>query len=227
MNYTLAIETSTKNCSVAIFEGSFLIGFKEEATRDYSHVEQLTVFIDELFKESDIDIDQLSTVAVSKGPGSYTGLRIGVATAKGICYALDIPLISISTLQAMALSMQKKEEAELYCPMIDARRMEVYSAFYNNKNKLVRDIQADIINQDSYKKELNNKVIFFGDEILKCQSVINSSNALFINQFYPSAKDFGFLIEEKIIQKAYEDLAYFEPFYLKDFVSINVKKAKD
>ena len=222
MSYILAIETSTRNCSVAIFKDFNLLAFKEETTIEYSHAEQLTVYIEEIFKQ--INIDQLCAVAVSKGPGSYTGLRIGVSTAKGICYGLDIPLFSISTLQAMSLSMQKQQKADLYCPMIDARRMEVYSAFYNSKNELIREVQADIINKDSYKKELNNKVVFFGDNIQKCELEIKHPNALFVDKFFPSAKDFFPIIKEKFTQNRYEDLAYFEPFYLKDFVALNTKK---
>ena len=224
MSYILAIETSTRNCSVAIFKDFNLLALKEEITQEYSHSEQLTVYIEEIFKQININIDQLCAVAVSKGPGSYTGLRIGVSTAKGICYGLDIPLFSISTLQAMSLSMQKQKKADLYCPMIDARRMEVYSAFYNSNNKLIRRVQADIINKDSYKTELTNKVIFFGDNIQKCELEIKHPNALFVDNFFPSAKDFSPLIKESFIHNRYENLAYFEPFYLKDFVSSNRKK---
>lgn len=224
MSYILAIETSTKNCSVGIFKEADLVGFKEEISENYSHSERLTLFIEEIFKEAQIKKEQLDAVAVSQGPGSYTGLRIGTATAKGICYGLGIPLIAISTLQAMAFSMQRKEISDLYSPMIDARRMEVYSAIYNSKNEIIRDIQADIINDMSYQSELKKKVVFFGDNISKCEKIIKHKNARFINNIFPSVKDIGILIHERFQKEMFEDLTCFEPFYLKDFISGNQRK---
>ena len=135
MALILLIETATKSCSVSLSSENKIIACKEEVNKQYSHAEKLTIFITELFKTQDFSIKDLDAIAVSKGPGSYTGLRIGISTAKGLCYALDIPLISVSTLKAMAFRMAQKEESYLYCPMIDARRMEVYNAFYNNTNK--------------------------------------------------------------------------------------------
>ena len=153
------------------------------------------------------------------GPGSYTGLRIGVSTAKGLCYGLDIPLISVSTLKAMSSAMILKQQADLYCPMIDARRMEVYSAIFDVNNNRLRDIQADIIDSSSYKQELEKVMVFFGDGSEKAKDIIRNKNAIFIPNFYPSAKYMGVLSYQKFTKSDFEDLAYFEPFYLKDFVA--------
>ena len=215
----LLIETATKSCSVSLSSENKIIACKEEVNEQYSHAEKLTVFITELFKTQDFTIKDLDAVAVSKGPGSYTGLRISVSTAKGLCYALDIPLISVSTLKAMAFGMAQKEKSDLYCPMIDARRMEVYNAFYNSTNKEIRGIQADIIEACSYQKELDKKVLFFGDGAEKCKQMIQHPNARFIDGIFPSSKDMLEIANEKFAEKDFEDVAYFEPFYLKDFVA--------
>ena len=215
----LLIETATKSCSVSLSSENKIIACKEEVNEQYSHAEKLTVFITELFKTQDFTIKDLDAVAVSKGPGSYTGLRISVSTAKGLCYALDIPLISVSTLKAMAFGMAQKEKSDLYCPMIDARRMEVYNAFYNSTNKEIRGIQADIIEACSYQKELDKKVLFFGDGTEKCKQMIQHPNARFIDGFFPSSKDMLEIANEKFAEKDFEDVVYFEPFYLKDFVA--------
>ena len=219
MALILLIETATKSCSVSLSSENKIIACKEEVNKQYSHAEKLTVFITELFKTQDFSIKDLDAIAVSKGPGSYTGLRIGISTAKGLCYALDIPLISVSTLKAMAFGMAQKEKSDLYCPMIDARRMEVYNAFYNSTNKEIRGIQADIIEACSYQKELDKKVLFFGDGAEKCKQMIQHPNARFIDGIFPSSKDMLEIANEKFAEKDFEDVAYFEPFYLKDFVA--------
>ena len=219
MALILLIETATKSCSVSLSYENKIIACKEEVNKQYSHAEKLTVFITELFKTQDFSIKDLDAIAVSKGPGSYTGLRIGVSTAKGLCYALDIPLISVSTLKAMAFRMAQKEDSDLYCPMIDARRMEVYNAFYNSTNKEIRGIQADIIEADSYQKELDKKVLFFGDGAQKCKQIIQHPNAKFLDDIFPSSKDMLEIANEKFSENFFEDVAYFEPFYLKDFVT--------
>jgi len=219
MALILLIETATKSCSVSLSSENKIIACKEEVNKQYSHAEKLTVFITELFKTQDFSIKDLDAIAVSKGPGSYTGLRIGVSTAKGLCYALDIPLISVSTLKAMAFRMAQKEDSDLYCPMIDARRMEVYNAFYNSTNKEIRGIQADIIEADSYQKELDKKVLFFGDGAQKCKQIIQHPNAKFLDDIFPSSKDMLEIANEKFSENFFEDVAYFEPFYLKDFVT--------
>ena len=217
--YILNIETSTKACSVALHKNGELIVCREDVTANFSHSEKLLKFISELFSDEKLSISDLDAIAVSMGPGSYTGLRIGVSTAKGLCYGLDIPLISISTLKAMSFGMALEIKADLYCPMIDARRMEVYSAFFDINNTEVRKIQADIINENSYKKELEKKVVFFGDGSEKLIEKIKNKNAIFVSDIHPSAKNMGLLSYQKFTKSLFEDLAYFEPFYLKDFVA--------
>ena len=217
--YILNIETSTKACSVALHNNGELIVCREDVTTNFSHSEKLLKFISKLFSDARLSLSDLDAIAVSMGPGSYTGLRIGVSTAKGLCYGLDIPLISISTLKAMSFGMALEIKADLYCPMIDARRMEVYSAFFDINNTEVRKIQADIIDENSYKKELEKKVVFFGDGSEKIKEKIKHKNAMFISNIHPSAKNMGPLSYQKFTKSLFEDLAYFEPFYLKDFVA--------
>ena len=217
--YILNIETSTKACSVALHKNGELIVCREDVTTNFSHSEKLLKFISKLFSDAKLSLSDLDAIAVSMGPGSYTGLRIGVSTAKGLCYGLDIPLISISTLKAMSFGMALEIKADLYCPMIDARRMEVYSAFFDINNTEVRKIQADIIDENSYKKELEKKVVFFGDGSEKIKEKIKHENAMFISNIHPSAKNMGLLSYQKFNKSLFEDLAYFEPFYLKDFVA--------
>ena len=217
--YILNIETSTKACSVALHKNGELIVCREDVTTNFSHSEKLLKFISKLFSDARLSLSDLDAIAVSMGPGSYTGLRIGVSTAKGLCYGLDIPLISISTLKAMSFGMALEIKADLYCPMIDARRMEVYSAFFDINNTEVRKIQADIINENSYKKELEKKVVFFGDGSEKLIEKIKNKNAIFVSDIHPSAKNMGLLSYQKFTKSLFEDLAYFEPFYLKDFVA--------
>ena len=217
--YILNIETSTKACSVALHKNGELIVSREDVTSNFSHSEKLLKFISKLFSDAKLSLSDLDAIAVSMGPGSYTGLRIGVSTAKGLCYGLDIPLISISTLKAMSFGMALEIKADLYCPMIDARRMEVYSAFFDINNTEVRKIQADIIDENSYKKELEKKVVFFGDGSEKLIEKIKDKNAIFVSDIHPSAKNMGLLSYQKFTKSLFEDLAYFEPFYLKDFVA--------
>ncbi len=218
MSYILAIETTTKNCSVALFKGQELIAFKDKISEKYLHSEKLTIFINYLIRDTAISFDRLEAVIISKGPGSYTGLRIGTGTAKGLCYALNIPLISVSTLKAMAYAASQKYEYPIYCPMIDARRMEVFSALYNKENNQIRTIKADIIDSNIYENFLDKKVLFFGQDVLKFENIINHENADFIDDIFPSAKDLGFLGYSKFLNNSFEDVAYFEPYYLKDFI---------
>jgi len=219
MAFILAIETTTKNCSVALFENEKLLALKEHYSDDYSHAEQLTLFVEEVIKSANLTLKEIEVIAISKGPGSYTGLRIGTSTAKGLCYALDIPLISISTLKAMAFTMARHQTADIYCPMIDARRMEVFSAVYDAENNETRGVQADIVDEETYAHFLNNEVLFFGDGALKCKEIISHKNAKFLEGVYPSAKDLGKLAHAKFMNNEFEDVAYFEPFYLKDFIA--------
>ena len=219
MALLLAIETTTTNCSVAVFDNSVLIKCKEHNSKKYSHAEQLTLFLKEVLNKSNININAIDGIILSKGPGSYTGLRIGTSTAKGLCYSLDIPLISVSTLKAMAFAMSKKEDYKFYCPMIDARRMEVFASVYDRMNNEVREIRADIVDEYTYAQFLKDRVLFFGDGALKCREVMSHPNAYFIDKIFPSAKDMGILGFEKFKNRNFEDVAYFEPFYLKDFVA--------
>ena len=219
MTLILGIETATKNCSVALFKDGVVIAEKEYIFDGYSHAEQLTLFIQQVIDSAKITLKKIDAVALSMGPGSYTGLRIGTSTAKGLCYALDIPLIAISTLKAMSLAMAKNEKSATYCPMIDARRMEVFSALYDENNKQVRGVQADVVDENTYVEFLANEIIFFGDGSLKCHEIINHENAKFIKGINPSAKNLGILAKAKFENKDFEDVAYFEPYYLKDFVA--------
>ena len=223
MALILCIETATRSCSVALAKDGNLLQFKEEVSEKYSHSEQLTIFIASLFHELGLAFSNLDAIAVSKGPGSYTGLRIGVSTTKGLCYALDKPLIAISTLEVMVSGMEKKHPNKVYCPMIDARRMEVYTTFFQ-AGKQLTDIEAHIVEADSFSKMLaKEKVLFFGDGADKCKDLITHTNATFINNVYPSSKDMVTLAENAYLHQHFENVAYFEPYYLKDFVA-GVKK---
>lgn len=227
MSLILGIETSTKICSVAISDGEKLLALEEEGG-EYSHSEKLTVFIQKVLDKAGVKLSAIDAVAVSKGPGSYTGLRIGVSVAKGLCYALDKPLIAVDTLQAMAknAALNCGDTEALYSPMIDARRMEVYTALYNGNNKPLTDITAKIIDEHSFVEELSNqKIIFFGDGSAKCAEVLGKHpNAIFSDKGMPSAAFVNQLALENFRQQKFEDVAYFEPYYLKDFVATTPKK---
>ncbi len=225
MAFILNIESATTVCSVSISENDNLIALKE-IDNGYTHAENLHVFIDELLKQTNLKPQQLSAVAVSKGPGSYTGLRIGVSAAKGLCYALNIPLISINTLQVLTNGSGTKEETNFYCPMLDARRMEVYTAVYDSNLNEVAATEALIVDELSIKKYKNyTNIYFFGDGMLKCKELLSVlPNANFINDIKPSAKSMVKLSYLKYINKQYEDLIYFEPFYLKDFMIVTKSK---
>jgi tRNA threonylcarbamoyladenosine biosynthesis protein TsaB len=223
MALILNLETATTACSVALGRNGKLLALKE-LNADYTHAENLTIFIEDVLQQADLRLQDLDAIAVSKGPGSYTGLRIGVSTAKGLCYSLDKPLIAINTLQHMAQAMLRSALPEaassLLCPMIDARRMEVYCAVYKNEEELL-PTSAEIIDEHSFAALLkDNSILFFGDGASKCKSVLSQNkHALFMDDFYPSAKDMIALSEKAFAEKAFEDVAYFEPFYLKDFVA--------
>ncbi|RPD95989.1 tRNA (adenosine(37)-N6)-threonylcarbamoyltransferase complex dimerization subunit type 1 TsaB [Aureibaculum marinum] len=224
MSLILNIETSTKNCSVSLAENGEMLALKELNEGGYSHGEQLHLFIKDLLKDTNTTIDKIDAIAVSKGPGSYTGLRIGVSTAKGLCYSLDKPLISISTLTSLANAISVDEDA-IIIPLLDARRMEVYSAVYDAKHNQIRSIKAEVITENSFSEYLNtNKVYFLGDGAQKCKSVIKSNNAIFLEGYFPSAKQMITLSYNKYKISDIEDVAYFEPFYLKDFMITPSKK---
>ena len=223
MALILNIETATPVLSVALSRNGKAIAYRTEDTGN-SHAEMVTILISEIMEEANVTYDHLDAVAVSKGPGSYTGLRIGVSTAKGFCYAKDIPLIAIDTLQAMALGMTENKNTEekntLFCPMIDARRMEVYDALFDKDNKLIREVQATIVDENTYKNELQNHVVVFGGNGAgKCRDVIQSANARFLAEFVPSAVYMTTLAEKAWQEKQFEDVAYFEPNYFKAYIA--------
>jgi tRNA threonylcarbamoyladenosine biosynthesis protein TsaB len=222
LNYILNIETATKNCSVALSKEGETILCKEIAEEGYSHAERLHVFIEEIIHEAGIHFQDLKAIAVSQGPGSYTGLRIGVSAAKGLCYALNIPLVSVDTLQVLACQVIIAEG--LIIPMLDARRMEVYSAIFNSKLEKQREIQAEVITENSFET-ISETVYFVGDCSEKCQSVLVKSNFFFLEEVkYPSAKEMSVLSFSKFKNSDFEDVAYFEPYYLKDFMITTSKK---
>ncbi|MDD3721887.1 MAG: tRNA (adenosine(37)-N6)-threonylcarbamoyltransferase complex dimerization subunit type 1 TsaB [Lutibacter sp.] len=223
MALILNIGTATKNCSVSISKEGKTVALKELNDGNYSHAEKLHKLIGQVVLEAKIKLSDLKAIAVSKGPGSYTGLRIGVSAAKGLCFALDIPLISVNTLQSLALSVSIEEGYKI--PLLDARRMEVYSQVFSNKNKKIRDVYAEIITPDSFSEYLNNqKVHFFGDGAEKCKEIITHENAIFIDNKFPSSKEMSVISYEKFKKNEFEDVAYFEPFYLKEFIGGISKK---
>ncbi len=191
----------------------------EDYDTTYSHAERLHVFIENVIKEAGITMSDLSAIAVSKGPGSYTGLRIGVSTAKGLCYALDIPLISIATLEALAFQI-KPEKNSYVIPMIDARRMEVYSAVFSEFQKQIRETKAEILEASSFSEYFEKgKVYFIGNGVEKFSVICENSNAVFVKDKLPSANEMAMLSCIKFSNREFENVSYFEPYYLKDFVT--------
>jgi len=216
MTYILNIETSTKNCSVAIAKDGVMIVCREIAEIGYSHAEKLHVFIEEILVETNLKFSDLNAIAVSQGPGSYTGLRIGVSAAKGLCYALDIPLIAVDTLEVLASQITIEEG--VIVPMIDARRMEVYSAIFDKNHQKIRDTKAEILTEDSFS-EINQTVYFVGDSSQKAKTLFEKDNFIFSDDvIYPSAKQMTKKSYTLFTNNRFEDVAYFEPFYLKDFM---------
>lgn len=221
----LQIETATTVCSVALAQNGGVLAYKEVEQRNI-HAEALTVFIEELLRTTNQNYSNLDAIAVSSGPGSYTGLRIGVSTAKGLCFALDKPLIAVETLKAMAdgiISLNEFDISDntLLCPMIDARRMEVFTAIFDSEGNKIRPTSAEIIDQNSFADLLqNHEIIFFGDGAAKCREVLgNNPNARIIDDFVNSARYLTRQAAEKYNVNDFEDVAYFEPYYLKDFIA--------
>lgn len=213
----LCLETSTTNCSVALSVDGQIKAIREDNNQKFSHAEKLHVFINEVLWEANLEKKQLNAVAVSKGPGSYTGLRIGVSAAKGLCFALDIPLISTLTLEVLA--QQVTYEDCYIIPLLDARRMEVYSAVFNSEKKQIRETKAEILNENSFQEYLKErKVVFIGDGASKFQLMCSNKNVFFLTEKFPSAKNMAPLAEAKYKISDTEDVAYFEPFYLKEFM---------
>jgi len=216
MAYILNIETATKNCSISIAKDGETIICKEMAEQGYSHAEKLHVFIEEALQELNLDFSDLYAIAVSQGPGSYTGLRIGVSAAKGLCFALNLPLIAVDTLQVLASQISITDG--IIIPMIDARRMEVYSAIFDKKQTKVRKTVAEIIDENSYS-DIHQKVHLIGDGAMKFKEVLTDDKFIFYPQIvYPSAKEMSKISFEKYKKSDTVDVAYFEPFYLKDFM---------
>lgn len=227
MSTILHVETATRVCSLALSIDGKIIA-KRESSEKNIHSSVITIFIDEIIKEAEMEFSGLDAVCVSKGPGSYTGLRIGVSTAKGLCYALDKPLIAIGTLQALAWGARqqilgisnKVNEKIILCPMIDARRMEVYYALFDRDLNYMRDTRAEVIRTDSFDDLFKDHQIWFtGDGAEKCHELFQEQlNARLPENLLPSADFLAELAEKKFIARQFEDIAYFEPFYLKDFI---------
>jgi tRNA threonylcarbamoyladenosine biosynthesis protein TsaB len=216
MALILNIETATKNCSVSLANEGVTIACKEIAEQNFSHAEKLHLFIDELLQENNFTYKDLKAIAVSQGPGSYTGLRIGVSSAKGLCYALSIPLIAIDTLETLARKISVSKGVII--PMIDARRMEVYSAIFNVDYTKIRVVEAEILDSNSYS-EIKETIHLIGDGISKFKEVLTDAKFIFHDdELYPSANDMSLLSYEKYKKSDFVDVAYFEPYYLKDFV---------
>ncbi|HXB10741.1 MAG TPA: tRNA (adenosine(37)-N6)-threonylcarbamoyltransferase complex dimerization subunit type 1 TsaB [Bacteroidia bacterium] len=227
MALILNIETATSVCSVAISKNGQVIAF-EESHESNVHAERLLTFIQNTVNKAGLSLNNMDAIAIGSGPGSYTGLRIGTSTAKGLCYALDKPLIAISTLKAMAQSAQNNSilntqfTLQLFCPMIDARRLEVYTALYDTTGKEVLPVNAKILDETSFSEYLKNHAIaFFGDGMPKMKTIFPAPNPnmIFFDDITASANNMATLSEEAFNKKDFADLAYYEPFYLKDFVA--------
>ncbi|UZH56784.1 tRNA (adenosine(37)-N6)-threonylcarbamoyltransferase complex dimerization subunit type 1 TsaB [Salinimicrobium tongyeongense] len=213
------METATTNCSVALENNGKLLALKEDYSNNYSHAERLHLFIEEILRENEVEAKDLDAIAVSKGPGSYTGLRIGVSAAKGLCFALNVPLISIATLRSLALQV-KQEKDGFIIPLLDARRMEVYTAGFTADYRKVFDTRAQILSEDSFSKYLENAAVtFIGSGVEKFSKICTHPNATFIEGKLPSAAEMTVLAAEKFQKQKFEDVAYFEPYYLKDFMA--------
>ncbi|MFD0796486.1 tRNA (adenosine(37)-N6)-threonylcarbamoyltransferase complex dimerization subunit type 1 TsaB [Maribacter chungangensis] len=223
MGIILNLETATTNCSVSLAKDGQLLALKENNTPNYSHAEQLHVFIAECMEEAKVSLNRLDAVAVSKGPGSYTGLRIGVSAAKGLCFSLDIPLISIATLTSMA--GQVTEPYDYIIPVLDARRMEVYSAVFDGGLNQIRDTRAEIIDERSFESYIQDKTVhILGSGAQKIKETLSGELISFDTTSVPSSKEMALLSHQKYLERDFEDVAYFEPYYLKDFMLQTKKK---
>ncbi len=218
MSEIISIETATNVCSVALHRKGKLLGH-QTLMLEKSHSSHLIVMIEQLLNNCQVAMSDLKAVAISKGPGSYTGLRIGTATAKGMCYSLDIPLIGVNTLVAMAYQMKETlHNVDYLCPMIDARRMEVYCTVMNKSFKEEATTEAVVVETGRFDRWLDNgKVLFFGNGSAKCREILKGSNSMFVKDIVPNATTVGYLAVEKLQRGEVEDLAYFEPFYLKEY----------
>lgn len=224
MAIILSLETSTDVCSVALHDDGKLLS-QTEIHEPQSHGAQLALLLDQIMRAADLVFREINAVALTRGPGSYTGLRIGTSTAKGLCFALDIPLISVGSLELLAFQGRDHNPSEaLLCPMIDARRMEVYCFVTNHNLEVVKPVAAKIIDQNSFSELLDgNKMLFFGDGAEKCREVLLHQNAVFINNIFPLATALGILADQKYKAGEFEDLINFKPLYLKEFVAKNAR----
>lgn len=218
MSLILSIETATPVCAVALHEEGVLLA-EAKLLKDKSHSDKLAILINQLLEHNSVKKNQLSAIAVSEGPGSYTGLRIGVSTAKGLCYGLDIPLIAISSLTALGAQVRNFiGEDDFMIPMFDARRMEVYAQVLDKKLHIIEKTQPVIIDENSFGNFIANHTVYiFGDGADKCKPVLNNDSFKFINNIVPSAASVGELAYQKYLDRNFSDAAYFEPFYLKEF----------
>jgi tRNA threonylcarbamoyladenosine biosynthesis protein TsaB len=226
MAFILCIETATEVCSVALFNKNELLVLNE-INEGNMHASALTGLIEKTAKEAGLTLKQFDAICISKGPGSYTGLRVGVSTAKGLCFGLNVPLLAVNTLQSIAgvYMHQNPENKQPICAMIDARRMEVYAAIYNNNLEETTSTQAIVIDEQSFAIELNQaQTIFIGNGAAKCKSTITHPNAVFVDGIKCSALGLGKPAYQLFLENKFEDTAYFEPFYLKDFVGTVSKK---
>ena len=219
----LHIETSTKNCSAAISRNGELLCLCEEYDENYGHSEKLHQFVNWGQEGAEISLNEIDAVCVSKGAGSYTGLRIGVSAAKGFCFGLNIPMLSLNSLEILAQS-QINKGFDLIIPMIDARRMEVYTAIFDTSGQMISEIEAKILDESSFQELADQKIVFVGDGVEKSKSILNLPTVEFIDNLHPSAKNMIELAEKKFEEKLFEDVAYFEPFYLKEFMTGAKKK---
>jgi tRNA threonylcarbamoyladenosine biosynthesis protein TsaB len=226
----ICLETATNLCSVALIDNAGVVSLRE-STEHKSHASQITVFADEMLRDQGMKASDLNAVAVSKGPGSYTGLRIGVSVAKGIAYGAAIPLIGVETTLSMFWGMKQNihltetKKEPYYCPMLDARRMEVYYAIYDSSGNKIKDISARVVTEDLFADiPESQSIIFFGDGAKKCKDIINHKNATFAEDFRISAAYMHRPVIQALNEKKYEDVAYFEPFYLKDFITTVPRK---
>jgi len=218
MAIVLNLETATTNCSVSIAKNGELVALKEFDSASYSHAEQLHIFIEDVLKDASLSLSELEAIAVSKGPGSYTGLRIGVSAAKGLCFSLDLPLIAVPTLESMA-QQAKDVNFDFVIPVIDARRMEVYSCVFDAKLNEIRGTKAEIIDENSFAAyAAKGSVLILGNGAEKCKELLKNNNFNFDTTCVPSAEQMALLSFEKFKVSDFENVAYFEPYYLKDFI---------
>jgi tRNA threonylcarbamoyladenosine biosynthesis protein TsaB len=227
MSNFLLIETATEVCSVALAVDGRIVD-RKESKEGQNHAKMAAVFVDELLSTNKIRPSQLNAVAVSKGPGSYTGLRIGVSLAKGLCFASQVPLIAVGTLEAMASHIALHQEQygldagreKWYCPLMDARRMEVYYTLVDQEGQPVKEVSSEIVHEQSFQQELNGRqIVFFGNGAAKCRNIITHPHAVFVDGISASAQFMLKLTQDAYNKKQFEDVAYFEPFYLKNFVA--------